>query len=200
MVRTHSTAATPEPALPDADRARQIRNMLQQQLRALAVPTQEPPSTALAAPAAPAWRHGQGERLGDYLLAIGLIVERDLGAALAEQQQRIAQGRPIALGDLLVEQGHLTAHDLVAVLMLQQLDRLQESRAGSESRIGELLVQTGLITADQLAAALIIQTEARQRGEPGRLGRILIASGALTRQELAATLAQQRRSRRRAGG
>ncbi len=95
-----------------------------------------------------------------------------------------------------MEHGHLTAHELVTALMLQQLDRRQATTAQT-SPLGELLVRAGLITTEQLAAALTTQTEARQRGESIRLGEILIASGVLTRRDLTTSLLHQRRTRRR---
>jgi hypothetical protein len=125
-----------------------------------------------------------------------LISEQDLAAALEEQRRRIMLSQPIALGDLLVEQGLLSAHDLVTVLMLQQLDRMQGPTAETAPPLGELLVQAGLISAEQLAAALIMQTEARQRGETTQLGEILITAGALSHDDLVSTLEHQHRSRR----
>jgi hypothetical protein len=181
---------TPHLPLQAADLAR-IRIRLQADLRALAIPSE----TAIRL-----WEVGaqptHGGRLGDYLLAHQLITEDDLASALAEQHRRIAQNRPIALGDLLVEQGRLSVHELVTVLMLQHLDRQQHPAAGA-SPLGELLVRAGLITDDQLYAALAIQTTARQQRESIRLGQVLLAMGVLSRGDLASALAYQRRTRRR---
>jgi hypothetical protein len=172
--------------------------MLQGHLRALAIPPQAlgTPDRAREAHEMRVDHEHRG-RLGDYLRAHKLVTDDDLARALTEQQHRIAQGRPIALGDLLVEQGRLTAHQLVTVLMLQHLDRQQSLATGTPPPLGELLVRAGLITADQLGAALAIQTAARQRGESIRLGHVLLTMGALTRHGLASTLAHQRRIRRR---
>jgi hypothetical protein len=126
-----------------------------------------------------------------------LIGADDLAAALAEQRQRMAAGHPIALGDLLVEQGHLTVQQLVNMLMLQHLDRVRQTDPARSPQLGELLVQMGVIGVQQLAAVLTIQAEARQRGEAIRLGKLLIDMGLLTRHELAMALWSQRRTRRR---
>ncbi len=194
MARSHSDAPA---ATSDGIHTVQLRSVVQGDLRALAIPAQAvlafDAATPITATAEGAPLRG---RLGVYLCAQGLITADDLAAALAEQRQRTAQGRPIALGDLLVEHGHLTAHELVTVLMLQQLDRRQAPTAQT-SPLGELLVRARLITTEQLAAALTTQTEARQRGETIRLGEILIASGVLTRRDLTTSLLHQRRTRRR---
>jgi hypothetical protein len=176
----------------DADDIARIRYVLQGELRALAIPP-EMVITLWDAGLEPA----HGGRLGDYLCAHQLITEDDLACALAEQQRRIAQGRPIALGDLLVEQGRITAHELVTVLMLQHLDRQESLALEAPSPLGQLLVRAGLITADQLHAALTIQTAARQQGDAIRLGQVLLVMGVLSRHDLATTLVHQRRTRRR---
>jgi hypothetical protein len=195
MPRTHSLH--PISSSPDAAHIAQLRSVIQGNLRALAIPPQAMPAAHSGpTPADEARVAPRQVRLGDYLRSHNLISEQDLAAALKEQRQRIALGQPIALGDLLVEQGLLSAHDLVTVLMLQQLDRMQGPTGDTAPPLGELLVQAGLITAEQLATALIMQTEARQRGETTQLGEILIAAGALSHDDLLSTLAHQHRSRR----
>ncbi len=165
-----------------------LRCVLQADLRAMTIP---PHATLPIDSTLTAGAQRQSGRLGDYLYAHGLITESALAAALTEQHQRIAEERPIALGDLLVEQGLLTTHALLTVLMLQQLDHQSGAIADTALRLGELLVQAGLISADQLETALLVQAEARQRGENLRLGQVLIAAGALTHADLVTTLAHQ---------
>lgn len=169
-----------------------LRHVLQADLRAMGIPSYAslPPGSI---PTAGVQR--QRGRLGDYLYAHGLISEEALAAALAEQQQRIAEERPIALGDLLVEKGLLTSHALLTVLMLQQLDHQSGAVAGTTLRLGDLLVQAGLISAEQLDNALLIQAEARQRGQNVRLGQVLIEAGVLTPADLATTLGHQQHQR-----
>jgi hypothetical protein len=171
----------------------QLRYVLQGELRALAASPEAALSSDPAALEADAGVPARRQRLGDYLLAHDLITADDLAAALAKQRERLDHGQPIALGQLLVEQGRLSAHDLVGVLMLQQLDRLQEPATNAAPPLGELLVRAGFITTDQLAAALTVQAEARQRGETIRLGEILIAAGAVTATDLTTTLERQGR-------
>jgi hypothetical protein len=179
-------------------RSTHIQELLRGDLRALAIPPDERDTSKPAtSPMETAKANEQPGRLGQYLCAHYLIGADDLAAALAEQRRRIDAGQPIALGDLLVEQGHLTVQQLVNMLMLQHLDRVRQTDPARSPHLGELLVQMGLIGAQQLAAVLIAQTEARQRGEAIRLGKILIAMGLLTRQELARALWYQRSIRRR---
>jgi len=197
MRRILTSAPASTPTSSDGARTAQLWYVLQCDLRALAVPPEAALSSDHAAseaddPGVPA-KH---RWLGDYLLAHDLITADDLTAALTKQRERLAQGRPIALGELLVEQGRLSAHEIVRVLMLQHLDRLQEPATNAASPLGELLVRAGFITADQLAAALTVQTEARQRGETIRLGEILIAAGVVTPKDLTTTLERQRRDGR----
>lgn len=169
-----------------------LRHVLQADLRAMGIP----PHATLPIDAIPtAGVQRQRGRLGDYLYTHGLISEEALAEALAEQQQRIAQERPIALGDLLVEKGLLTTHALLTVLMLQQLDHRSGAVADTTLRLGELLVQAGLISAEQLENALLIQAEARQHGENVRLGQVLIEAGVLTPADLATTLGRQQHQR-----
>jgi hypothetical protein len=194
MRRIHTSAPASAPASSDGARAAQLRYVLQGDLRALAVPAEAGLSFGSAASEADdAGVPAKHRRLGDYLLAHDLITVDELSAALSKQRERLAQGRPIALGELLVEQGRLSAHEIVRVLMLQHLDRLQEPATNAAPPLGELLVRAGFITADQLAAALTVQTEARQRGETIRLGEILIAAGVVTAKDLTTTLERQRR-------
>ena len=178
--------------------ATHVQELIRGDLRALAIPPDEGHASELAMPAVEAASaDDQPRRLGQYLCAHYLIGADDLAAALTEQRQRNAAGQPIALGDLLVEQGHLTVQQLVNMLMLQHVDRVRQTDAARSPQLGELLVQMGLIGVQQLAAVLTIQTEARQRGEAIRLGKMLIAMGLLTRHELARALWSQRCARRR---
>ncbi len=130
-------------------------------------------------------------RLGEYLLALGLLAEAQLTSALAEQAMHIARGAPIALGDLLVAQGFLTSQELVTVLMLQQMDRRRMESGAASTALGELLVLGGIISAAQLAAALDRQAQRRLQGETVLLGQILVAQGALTPAMLEAMLHAQ---------
>ncbi len=155
MARSHSDAPAPTS---DGIHTVQLRSVVQGDLRALAIPAQAvlafDAATPITATAEGAPLRG---RLGVYLCAQGLITADDLAAALAEQRQRTAQGRPIALGDLLVEHGHLTAHELVTVLMLQQLDRRQAPTAqtsplGHWSQVKDLRGLSRTLTQPEILA------------------------------------------------
>ena len=190
MTPIRSRAHTP--ALLNSTESARRRYVLQANLRAMTIPAHV---TLPIDPALAAGAQRQSGRLGDYLSAHGLITESALAAALAEQHQRIAEERPIALGDLLVEQGLLTTRALLTVLMLQQLDHQSGAIAGTTLRLGELLVQASLVSAEQLETALLVQAEARQRGENLRLGQVLIAAGVLTHADLMTSLAHQQHRR-----
>src|SRR5689334_8249259 len=86
-------------ALQEKKDSARLRHVLQADLRAMGIPSHASLPTD-SIPTTGAQR--QRGRLGDYLYTHGLISEAALAAALAEQQQRIAEERPIALGDLLV--------------------------------------------------------------------------------------------------
>jgi hypothetical protein len=94
-------------------------------------------------------------RLGDRLVAEGLITAKQLHEAM-DRQKRIG-GR---LGDLLVEMGHVEK---------SQVDALISNRS-LKGRLGEMLVETGAITQGQLNEALDFQ-----RKSGGMLGDILMS-------------------------
>jgi hypothetical protein len=171
----------------DASRSESnLPRMLRHALRSYPFPTPTLPALSRRAerPKGPV-------RLGEYLLALGLLAEAQLASALAEQSAHIARGAPIALGDLLVAQGFLTSQELVTVLMLQQMDRRRTESGAAPTALGELLVLGGIISAAQLAAALNQQAQCRQQGETMLLGQILVVQGALTPAMLEAMLHAQ---------
>lgn len=95
------------------------------------------------------------QRLGDRLVAEGLVTPEQLETAM-ERQQKFG-GR---LGDILVELG-FTPRERIAPILHQQ---------GSKGRLGDMLVETGAITKDQLDRALEFQ-----RKSGGLLGDILMS-------------------------
>lgn len=141
-----------------------------------------------------------GSQLGQYLHLLELITDAQLTRALTVQAQRHAAGMPIALGELLVEQGALSAQNLVLALMLQQLDRLQDGMVTETARLGERLVQAGVISSAQCASALLTQMQFRQDGVSIPLGQILIAQGLVTADYLKVALCEQAVARDTADG
>jgi hypothetical protein len=135
-------------------------------------------------------------QLGELLVAEELLTEDELEQALAEQA---SSGR--LLGQILVNNGYLSAFSLARVLSEQHGVQLQarddEERseqtpttdlepAQSWRPLGKLLVELGLVTESQLERALAVQ-----RDENRRLGEILVSRGLLSGSELAQALAEQ---------
>lgn len=126
-------------------------------------------------------------------MAEELLTEDELEQALAEQAR---SGR--LLGQILVNNGYLSAFSLARVLSEQHGVRLQareeeqiapraELEVMREWRpLGRVLVELGLVTESQLERALAVQRE-----DHGRLGEILVSRGLLSGSELAQALAEQ---------
>jgi hypothetical protein len=138
-------------------------------------------------------------QLGDLLVDQQLLTEDELEQALAEQSR---SGR--LLGQILVNNGYLSAFSLARVLSEQHGVELRRTREEEEPPtpplalvdgpepattwrpLGKLLVERGFLTESQLAGAL----EEQETGH-GRLGEILVSRGLLTGAELARALAEQ---------
>ena len=139
--------------------------------------------------------HFPWRQLGELLVAEELLTEEELEQALAEQA---SSGR--LLGQILVNNGYLSAFSLARVLSEQHGVQLQarEDEAAEQTKtahvqpvlawrpLGKLLVELGLVTESQLERALAHQSE-----EHGRLGEILVSRGLLSGSELAQALAEQ---------
>lgn len=79
-------------------------------------------------------------RLGEYLIRRGDLTEDDLLRALAHQQEQVAAGRPILLGQALVELGLMdqaTLDQAVTEQILQLRNALQEANRNLERRVQE---------------------------------------------------------------
>ena len=134
-------------------------------------------------------------QLGELLVAEELLTEDELDQALAEQA---SSGR--LLGQILVNNGYLSAFSLARVLSEQHGVQLQprddeaiEPMSATDLQpaqtwrpLGKVLVELGLVTDSQLERALALQRE-----ENRRLGEILVSRGLLSGSELAQALAEQ---------
>jgi hypothetical protein len=129
------------------------------------------------------------KKLGEYLVAEGLISELQLERALREQRRRKAQGLHTPLGEILINAGWLTPQTLAYALVSQ----LPQQQRGMYLRLGEYLVCEGIITCRQLEAALAEQLALKQQGEHVQLGELLLRRNVLTRAQLERLLSQQRR-------
>lgn len=131
-----------------------------------------------------AWPHwgppAVRRRLGDLLVADGLITPDQLNAALGEQQRT---GEKI--GAVLVAAGVLAKDQLTQFLARQH--RVSVFSRISR-RLGDLLVADGLITAEQLTAAL-----AQQKRTGEKVGSVLVAAEVITEDQLLQFLARQYR-------
>jgi hypothetical protein len=115
--------------------------------------------------------------LGELLVERKFVLPRELGAALAEQEQT---GRK--LGEILVARGAVTAAQLTRVLLEQAGLRLED------------------VESDATVAAPPEQPAPGHAGEPWRpLGRVLVDRGSLREAELQEALQVQRESGRRLG-
>jgi hypothetical protein len=99
--------------------------------------------------------HHARRRLGELMLAEGVISPTQLRAALRQQAQRT----DVPLGQILLERGWISRERLVSML----------ERYKRKYRLGDLLVETNNITEEQLAIAL------REQQKNGlRLGELLV--------------------------
>jgi hypothetical protein len=129
--------------------------------------------------------------LGTLLVEQGLLAERELDEALAEQQR---SGR--LLGQILVDRHYLSGFSLTRALADQHGVELRpkcpqqipaaEGEAHAWRPLGKLLVANHFVTETELEQAL-----AEQRRRRARLGEILVARGYLSGPTLARALAEQ---------
>jgi type IV pilus assembly protein PilB len=117
--------------------------------------------------------HAGSVRLGELLLAEGLVTPAQLDEAL-----RVQGARPhyTPLGHILVSQGIVTRDQLMTIL----------ERHRRSSRLGDLLIKSGDIDRTQLETALI---ERRQTGQP--LGEVLVQRGYISEERLRLALCRQ---------
>lgn len=83
-------------------------------------------------------------RLGEYLVAQGMISEADLRRALEYQKSRHKESQPCLLGDALVELGLLTRADIdqaVTEQIIQLRSALEEANRYLERRVQERTVE-----------------------------------------------------------
>lgn len=110
-------------------------------------------------------------KLGDALIANGLITAQQLETAI--ERQSTVGGR---LGDILLDLGYVSAEQLLPYV----------SNVPPKGRLGDLLVQSGHLTSDQLEKALLFQ-----RKSGGMLGDILLSLQFLEPEQLYRAIATQ---------
>ena len=116
----------------------------------------------------------RGRKLGEILLAQGLITEEQLDKAYRAQS---VTGQ--TLGTVLVSSGAISAQDLGSVLG-------EQVQVDNRKRIGDILVEQGIITKEQLEDGL------RQQKNLGKkIGETLIALGFISESKLIDILSAQ---------
>jgi type IV pilus assembly protein PilB len=112
-------------------------------------------------------------RLGDLLVAEGLVTQAEVQKALRVQSQSKTY---MLLGEILVAQKVITRSQLLSVL----------DRHRRRSRLGELLVKSKAITSNQLETAL-----AEQRRWKQTLGEVVVRLKYVTEEQMRRALCQQ---------
>ncbi|MDR3038854.1 MAG: chemotaxis protein CheA [Candidatus Adiutrix sp.] len=117
-------------------------------------------------------------KIGEILVAKGLISQGDLGGLIAAQQN----DRKATLGDILVAQKLITPADLEAALA--------EQKKNPGQRIGEILVRAGKVDYEQIDQAVKNQEEKRE----AKLGEFLLKSKIGAPDKVALALREQKLS------
>lgn len=135
----------------------------------------------------------------DLLLLFGRILRKhrfvlpeDLDECLAIQQKLQLMGGSRTLGQVLVDQGYLTADHVTWVLNRQAGDA---PLGAEETLFGDLTVRNGFAEAADVARALKAQRRTAKRGQERRLGDLLVSADVMTLFERDAILKLQRRLR-----
>lgn len=102
---------------------------------------------------------GGKQRVGDILVARGIVTPEDVHAARVIQQKLRDEGEQVALGEILVRMGKAKPQDI------------------KPARTGDLLIERGVITQIEMQMALATQQRLREAGENLMIGEILIRTG-----------------------
>lgn len=114
---------------------------------------------------------------GRLAMEAGLVTYDDIVACIEEQERVRADGQPAPkLGEVMVQRGLITEHEVELVLKMQ-------SNPGG--LIGRQLVEKGLVTRQQLREALDEQAELVHAGiAPPRIGEMLVEKGIIQEADL----------------
>lgn len=138
----------------------------------------------------------RNQQLGEILMALGLLDQKDLTAILSVQKDfadpqqtiRAAAGVRMLLGDLALQSKKIT---------VEQLDRALMEQQQTGERLGEIFIRMGLLEPREVSAFIAFQKY--QSGEiPSsgrlRLGELLVTTGQITRSQLDDALAHQKQT------
>ena len=119
---------------------------------------------------------GKPKKIGEILVAQGLISKGDLGGLIAAQQSE----RKVTLGDILIKEKIITKGDLE--------EALGEQKKRPHQKIGEILILMGKVEAEQIEEVLKRQEERRE----AKLGEFLLKSKMGAPEKVAMALREQK--------
>ncbi|MEI8305886.1 MAG: hypothetical protein WCF99_02360 [Chloroflexales bacterium] len=115
-------------------------------------------------------------RLGDYLVYQGYLSPRDLRSAI-QQSQGDSDAKPVPLGFTLVRRYNVPATVLAIILLIQALDRMEQTPKLPPHFLGEQLMREAYITPEQLAVVLEEQVSDFEQGQWKRIGDLIANHG-----------------------
>ncbi|MBX0329357.1 hypothetical protein K2Z83_16925 [Oscillochloris sp. ZM17-4] len=122
-------------------------------------------------------------RLGDYLVYQGYLSARELDSAIQDAQG--ANGaKPVPLGFALVRRYNVPAPVLAITLLMQTLDRLEQTPNLPPQFLGEQLLREASISPEQLAVVLEEQASNYGHGGWSRIGDLIANHGWLDAEAL----------------
>jgi hypothetical protein len=130
-------------------------------------------------------------RLGDYLVYQGYLSSRELAAAISDAQG-FGGSKPVPLGFALVRRYRVPAAVLAVTLLLQTLDRLEQTPNLPPQFLGEQLLREAAISPEQLAVVLEEQASDYQHSGWSRIGDLIANHGWLDAEELTRTVQSMR--------
>jgi hypothetical protein len=125
-------------------------------------------------------------KLGQALLAKGLLSDTHLQEALREQINDRNRGKKTMLGMILIKRKMLSPLALAGVLVEQQQSR------GNPDRLGDYLLIQKMITPERLQQAIAEHALACVYEKPIQLGELLVKRGYIRREDLNRALEEQR--------
>ena len=125
-------------------------------------------------------------KLGQALLAKGLLKDAQLQEALREQINDRNRGKKTMLGMILIKRKMLSPLALAGVLVEQQQSR------GNPDRLGDYLLIHKILTPERLQHAIAEHALACVYEKPIQLGELLVKRGYIRREELTHALEEQR--------
>ncbi|WP_129633401.1 hypothetical protein [Candidatus Oscillochloris fontis] len=128
-------------------------------------------------------------RLGDYLIYQGYLSPRNLTSAINESLAHPTPTRKTSpLGVTLVNHYNIPGPVLAVTLLLQTMDRLEQTPSLPPHFLGEQLLREAALSPEQLAVVLEEQVEDYAHGQWRRLGDLIANHGWLDAETLSAAV------------